>query len=1083
MSTRTTRAKAQLNAAAAAATTSQSTVQPKEKAQSGKGRGGRTRTVAAAATAAVAADDGAGQDKEEKAEATDEKEKENVKVEESMPVVKAKSAVSRRAGSKGKTKVEEVFCSCKKGDDGTPMVYCIECKDWYHFSCVGLDERTAEDIMEWEGADAVEEVTGSNKPPAKPGRKKKPTTPSNAEVPPTAKPPVVPTVPPEELSQESDDPGSEDDYKEEVVQPKGSGKRRLRQTYESDSDNSVASETHRKRRLTKAKARASSSPGPSGKVKRKTSIATAQPPPSKKAKTTSTSLEPTDDPTRKYCLGKLEELFRDIFLRYPHLRHSSEDGGESVAEKRPEELTEDEKATVLASSKQFTDDLEGCIYETYCEPDKSGHPSAGAKYKDRFRTIQFNLSKPDRVVIHKRIASNHISPKEISIMSSTDLANEELKQSIRIAEKAALEHSILKKVTAPRAKITHKGLEDIEDINGSARERDHRQEDEERMERERMARSMAAQRQRTMSISVPPESPVVAQGGESWGAPPPPPHMFSPTDSGIPMGDFNPNRPSLLINTESDMVMQEPELNLADLINIDDEPGSEEPQLSSGPLPGASKDGDDAGMNPPVDAAPPQPAAPTPISPFANVQQPATPLADAPTTSFNLNSLWSIPTNDSPVSPVDQSTSTPPPPEVGGADVVMAPAEPLGSGGAANDGDFDMFLEEKDPLTPEAARALFDGTPHVWNGKISIPLDSAIPQETPVAARQMGGRPMEADSLLWKTLFPSDVLRIDGRVPVANSAKFLLQMRMNPTKELVAVAFSPEAEGETGFKIMSDFLIAKGRHGLVFPWGQRPKEHHPGKEMYIIPLLSSEPLPDYMELLDDLKLPKERTSDYLVGIWWLNKGKLAPPPALPSTPVPPPPAVAGPSTSNSGVSILPPPPSQPTPPIPSMPALPSQLASLAATLPVDQKALAAEIATLTPEQMDLMMRALAASNVQAVGTAPPNPVVPILPPPPPQPQPSLSPTPGFPGSQPPWPPAGNYPPMPSYPPSSSHAFSGPPQQQHRDHDNRGGAGGGRRGSGNRGGRGDRGRNRRPVDSGWSRKRSMQADPSHQGGWS
>ena len=51
------------------------------------------------------------------------------------------------------------------------------------------------------------------------------------------------------------------------------------------------------------------------------------------------------------------------------------------------------------------------------------------------------------------------------------------------------------------------------------------------------------------------------------------------------------------------------------------------------------------------------------------------------------------------------------------------------------------------------------------------------------------------------------------------------------------------------------------RHGLVFPWGNRPKEHHPGRELYIIPLLSSDPVPDYMELLDDLRLPKIRLSN------------------------------------------------------------------------------------------------------------------------------------------------------------------------------------------------------------------------------
>ncbi|KAG7093685.1 hypothetical protein E1B28_007343 [Marasmius oreades] len=1082
MSSRTTRAKAQLNAAASTASPSQPTpLKLKEKPQSVRGRG-RSQLKAV---------DGAAEDQEgKKQELAEEKEteKENMKQEDGVASVKAtaKPAPTRKASSKGKAKVEDVFCFCRKSDNGTPMVYCVECKDWYHFSCVDLDEQTAHDIsvyicpacsnrtglhpvMEWEGPNAVEEVIETNQTITKTNRKRK-------------SQPLANSVVHLDDSQESDDPGSEDDYTEEVVLAKPLGKRRLPQTYESesDSDDSAISETHRKRRLTKGRPKGSTSPGPPPKAKRKTSTTVSQQPPTKKAKITSST-----DPTRKYCLGKLEELFQGIFLRYPHIHitgnNEEKDGGvgsESLIEKKPEELTDDERATVLASAKQFADELESCVYEIYCEPDKNGVPSAGGKYKDRFRTIQFNLSKPDRVVIHKRIATNQISPKEISLMSSTDLANEELKQSIKIAEQEALEHSILKKTTAPRAKITHKGLEDIEDLNGNIQDRDRRHEDEERMERERLARLRSAQpRQRTMSVSVPPESPVVPQGGASWGAPPPvPPHAFSPTEV-VPSGDFNPQRPSLLVNAESDIVIQEPELNLADLINMEDDPRPEDasdPPQSSTAVAKPLGVGDEGGIKSPVSPLHP-PAPPTPLSPFANVPQSAN---ETTTTDpfFNLNTLWSVPARDAPISPVEQNSNTPSS-QGDNTDVVMGSSDPLGGG--ANDGDFDMFLEEKEPLTPEASRQLFEGLPIVWDGKISMPLDSTIPQDTPVLARQMGGRPIEAGSLLWKTLFPSDLLRIDGRVPVENSAKFLLQMRMNPIKELVAVAFSPVTEGDSGFKALSDFLIAKRRHGLVFPWGQRPKEHHPGKEMYIIPLLSSDPLPDYMELLDDLKLPTERISNYMVGIWWLNRGKLAPPPSL-STVTP---------TPNIPLVIT----SQPSPPPPQLqpnpiPTLPSQIASLAATLPVDQKALAAEIATLTPEQMDLMMRALASSVPSA-----PLPAPPITAPIPSQPHSSPS-IPGFSpsSSQSPWSPSvANYPPMPPYASTSGLGNNSPPQQirQHNDRGGGGGGGVGRRGSG--GGRGNRGRHRsddfsrRPVDSGWPRKRQMQADSSqsHNGGWS
>lgn len=92
-----------------------------------------------------------------------------------------------------------------------------------------------------------------------------------------------------------------------------------------------------------------------------------------------------------------------------------------------------------------------------------------------------------------------------------------------------------------------------------------------------------------------------------------------------------------------------------------------------------------------------------------------------------------------------------------------------------------------------------------------MPLDSTIPQEVNVRARLVGGRKLEADSLLWKTLFPVDHLRIDGRVPVDKSAQYLTQTRLNPSKELVAVAFSPESEGSANsFELLSKYLIDKG---------------------------------------------------------------------------------------------------------------------------------------------------------------------------------------------------------------------------------------------------------------------------------
>ena len=95
--------------------------------------------------------------------------------------------------------------------------------------------------------------------------------------------------------------------------------------------------------------------------------------------------------------------------------------------------------------------------------------------------------------------------------------------------------------------------------------------------------------------------------------------------------------------------------------------------------------------------------------------------------------------------------------------------------------------------------------------QLSMPLDSAIPQEVAVVARQTGGRVLPSDSPLWQMLFPTKELRIDGRVPVEKSAQYLTQVRLNPSKELMAAAFSPTPDmPSAGFDALKSHLLGKG---------------------------------------------------------------------------------------------------------------------------------------------------------------------------------------------------------------------------------------------------------------------------------
>lgn len=128
--------------------------------------------------------------------------------------------------------------------------------------------------------------------------------------------------------------------------------------------------------------RKQSTPPAGGGLKRKGHASQTPPPKRIKSETSNAA----DDPTRKYCLGKLEELFRDAFFRYPHVCLESCDGDgfdqpAALVQKPLDSLTEGEKDAVLNESKHFAMELEKAIFEIYSELDKEGHLSAGSKYK------------------------------------------------------------------------------------------------------------------------------------------------------------------------------------------------------------------------------------------------------------------------------------------------------------------------------------------------------------------------------------------------------------------------------------------------------------------------------------------------------------------------------------------------------------------------------------------------------------------------------------------------------------------------------------------------------------------------------
>lgn len=92
-----------------------------------------------------------------------------------------------------------------------------------------------------------------------------------------------------------------------------------------------------------------------------------------------------------------------------------------------------------------------------------------------------------------------------------------------------------------------------------------------------------------------------------------------------------------------------------------------------------------------------------------------------------------------------------------------------------------------------------------------MPRDNNAPLAPGVSARQVGGRTLDLNSGLWNALFPSTAARIDGRVPVDKSSPYLVSMRLNSAKELVAVCFVPTSDNERQkYDELISFLLGKG---------------------------------------------------------------------------------------------------------------------------------------------------------------------------------------------------------------------------------------------------------------------------------
>jgi hypothetical protein len=309
--------------------------------------------------------------------------------------------------------------------------------------------------------------------------------------------------------------------------------------------------------------------------------------------------------------------------------------------------------------------------------------------------LSFNLEQKDRVLLFQRITSGKLPASELCQMSSAELANEQLRQQIETAQEASLQSSILKEGRdVPRAKITHKGEEIIEDVTGErdiarAREADYERDLEREEEHQHSNKRLKIQTTvepspgaeyslptASASITLPtPVSPVAMQQ--------------SPYQSTLPLSNSPPVSPTFDVHD----------------IKVDvDLPESPPASASTAEEPSAT--------------TAPATLQTSPVSPT--------------TPSFNLSSLsW----GESTASSNREDNEAPPSNNEGpSASSLMDLDADIDVDINIEDQDFSMFTDaEPTPARPEApakptidkTQALFDSTPHVWNGEV-CPLQTCL---------------------------------------------------------------------------------------------------------------------------------------------------------------------------------------------------------------------------------------------------------------------------------------------------------------------------------------------------------------------
>ena len=548
----------------------------------------------------------------------------------------------------------------------------------------------------------------------------------------------------------------------------------------------------------------------------------------------------------------------------------------------------------------FAESVEAELFDGFGEVDHKGIKGPRTKYAAKFRSLHFNLKS--NAAFRSRISSSSLGPAEIVNMSNEDLLTPELKAMAESVRAASLKHSVKEVLTAPTAKRTHKGEEEIENFAASAAAAEER-ESEQRELLNRQTRVEKA-RERSASFSgsmLDSPAPLASPRNElfAFGSPSAsmsPSASESPGALSLPFSSSSSRPRSSLPTSNLSITAEDLGLDFADPSSVEHAEQKEAAPspsttaaASSFPLTVGSPSGDGAMLPPPPRNR----------------------------SSFDMASIWAQ-AKPSPTLPSSEQFESTPMDESGEKATTGARNEddydPFVStsrgGNGGDDEDFEASLLRDEPAVPHLKSAIKPATiPQqsdrsttpstqppptsssttplselvpIWAGDVIVPDEGGFP----AFGVQIGGRAFGTAPDVWNQLLPRG-LTMDGRIPTKVASKYLVECSFASSRELVVVALQADLTGPseqfpykpTGPSCRAkhahvvDFYVKRDRIGVVSPPEQLKKVV---KDIYIIPLKTDAPLPEYIELLDEHNVAEtgEREQDLLLCVLIIQKGAL-----------------------------------------------------------------------------------------------------------------------------------------------------------------------------------------------------------------